>query len=176
MAQGANPGISSHLDLEDLDQGDPHPQAPFLAGRIGGQNWYGGSSSRESLTVQPTSDALQGYLNLNGTTIIDSSLSFGGVLSPSQITSDQNDYSPTGGFECSIWRLNTDANRYITGILLDTFDGPVNIPGFMLIIVNNGSSAASSTPSTTEITVADRLTIRLLANHSQNGVSADSSL
>lgn len=39
-----------------------------------------------------------------------------GDISPSQITSNQNDYSPTGLSTASVLRLSTDASRDITGL------------------------------------------------------------
>jgi hypothetical protein len=45
-----------------------------------------------------------------------------GVLSPSQITADQNDYNPTGLKYASILRLDTDNVRQLTG-LQGGFDG-----------------------------------------------------
>lgn len=39
-----------------------------------------------------------------------------GILSPSQITSNQNDYSPTGLSTATILRLSTDASRDLTGL------------------------------------------------------------
>jgi hypothetical protein len=37
-------------------------------------------------------------------------------ISPTQITADQNDYAPTGNAGATVWRLNTNASRSITGI------------------------------------------------------------
>lgn len=39
-----------------------------------------------------------------------------GVISPSQITSNQNDYNPTGLSTASVLRINSDAARDITGL------------------------------------------------------------
>jgi hypothetical protein len=38
------------------------------------------------------------------------------VISPSQITSNQNDYSPTGLSTAAVIRITTDASRNITGL------------------------------------------------------------
>jgi hypothetical protein len=69
------------------------------------------------------------------------------VLSPSQITADQNDYNPTGLSAASVLRLSTDASRTLTGL--------AGGAGGRLLVVNNvGSSnvifkaeSASSTAS-----------------------------
>ena len=38
------------------------------------------------------------------------------TLTPAQITSNQNDYNPTGGVDADIWRITSDQTRKITGI------------------------------------------------------------
>lgn len=55
-----------------------------------------------------------------------------GDISPSQITSNQNDYNPTGLSTASVLRLNTDASRNITS-LAGGADGRI------IVIVNVGS-------------------------------------
>lgn len=54
-----------------------------------------------------------------------------GVLSPAQITADQNDYAPTGHGTVRTLRLNTDASRNLTGLAGGS-------AGRCLRIVNNG--------------------------------------
>lgn len=57
------------------------------------------------------------------------------VVSPAQITANQNDYNPTNGANVSIWRLNTDITRFITGIT-----APAGNTGQRkLTLVNTGS-------------------------------------
>ena len=38
------------------------------------------------------------------------------VITPSQITADQDDYSPTGFSTCAVMRLSSDAVRAVTGL------------------------------------------------------------
>lgn len=59
-------------------------------------------------------------------------LTFNGKTSPSQITSNQNDYNPTGLHHNLHIRLNSDASRDITGIV-------AGINGEMLVLHNIGS-------------------------------------
>lgn len=54
------------------------------------------------------------------------------VITPSQITSNQNNYAPTGYENCSIIRLSSDAERNITGI-----GGGAD--GRMVVLLNIGS-------------------------------------
>lgn len=46
----------------------------------------------------------------------NANVAFSGVLTPSQITSNQNDYNPTSLSTACVLRLNTDASRNVTGI------------------------------------------------------------
>jgi hypothetical protein len=55
-----------------------------------------------------------------------------GVISPTQITSDKNDYNPTGLAAASVVRVNSDAARNITGLL-------AGIAGDELLLFNSGS-------------------------------------
>jgi len=57
-----------------------------------------------------------------------------GDISPAQITSNQNDYNPTGLSTASVLRLNTDASRDITGL-----QGGAD--GRIIVLVNVGSFA-----------------------------------
>jgi len=80
--------------------------------------------------------------------MLDSSLSFQGVLSPAQIVANQNDYAPTGYATNTIWRLNSDASRDITGIIGSTSGRIiilVNVGGFNIRLRSlSGSSATTN--------------------------------
>lgn len=60
------------------------------------------------------------------------------VISPSQITADQNNYNPTNAANATIWRLNTDAARVITGIVAPVITSGTY--GWSIRIVNVGSN------------------------------------
>lgn len=53
---------------------------------------------------------------LTGGSTLNADIAFSGDISPSQITSNQNDYNPTGLSSASTLRLSTDASRNITGL------------------------------------------------------------
>lgn len=55
-----------------------------------------------------------------GSLTIGQSFGLGGILSPSQITSNQTDYGPTGYGNASIFRLSTDASRMINSLFAPT--------------------------------------------------------
>lgn len=67
---------------------------------------------------------------------IDSSdillLDISAIISPTQITANQNDYGPSNGLNAAIWRISSDAARTITGIAAGK-------SGQRIILVNVGS-------------------------------------
>lgn len=103
--------VNEALRMLDLPSGSGAVSSVF--GRTGAvvaqANDYGSDevtndSSVNGLTVSAALDALA---------VVDN----GGVLiSPSQITADQNDYNPTGFSTAQIVRLTSDASRTITGL------------------------------------------------------------
>jgi len=70
------------------------------------------------------------------------------VLSPAQITADQNDYAPSGWSTSEIVRLDSDASRNITG-LAATADRVlkklINVGSFNIVLGDEdvGSAAAN---------------------------------
>lgn len=73
-----------------------------------------------------------------------------GVISPTTISSDQNDYNPTGLSTATTVRLTVDgSNRNITGLQTDGTDGrEINLVvisgGGRITLVNNSGSSAST--------------------------------
>ena len=67
-------------------------------------------------------NALQGPMSVNGAFTLNAGLVVAGnhiatgILSPAQITANQNDYNPAGLSTSRILRLATDASRNITGL------------------------------------------------------------
>ncbi len=111
-------------------------------------NTNGDSSSVGAYnTTTRVSVLLQGALELQNSTI-----------SPSQITSNQNDYSPTNLFKSSILRLSTDASRDITGIT-GGLDGRLlfvfNVGSFDIVLKDEdaGSTAANRFALQADITI-----------------------
>lgn len=76
---------------------------------------------------------------------ITQDLNLTGDITPSQITSNQNNYSPTGLATATRLRLSTDASRNITGLALGA-DGRVNIidnVGAQNIVLTNQDAAST---------------------------------
>jgi len=80
------------------------------------------------------------------TDTIDTALIFHTWLTPAQITSDQNDYSPTNLADNSVLRLDTDATRTITGIATGALGRVLviqNIGTHLLILANDSASSTA---------------------------------
>lgn len=60
---------------------------------------------------------------------------FDNNITPPQITSNQNDYSPTGLADCNTMNLDSDANRDITGLLAPTSGDQI------IFVTNEGASS-----------------------------------
>jgi len=74
-------------------------------------------------------------------------IAFSGVISPSQITSDQNDYNPSGLGTATALRLSTDARRKITGIAGGT-SGRIlvlnNVGSYAILLANENTSSTTA--------------------------------
>lgn len=69
-----------------------------------------------------------------------------GIISPSQITSDQDDYAPTGYATATVFRLSSDASRNITGFAAGN-DGQIALfhnVGAQDIVLNDESSSSTA--------------------------------
>ena len=94
----------------------------------------GGSSVRVATTYST-------HINLNGTEV---NL---GIISPAQITANQNDYAPTGHSTTRTFRLNLDAARTITGLQGGTDGRRItisNISAFGLTLAHDSASSTAA--------------------------------
>lgn len=82
-----------------------------------------------------------------GTTAISEAITFAGDITPTQITSNQNDYNPTGLSTASTIRLSSDASRNITG-LQGGSDGRLlflqNVGGANVVLVDESASSTAA--------------------------------
>lgn len=107
-------------------------------------------------------NAANNELTVPGLTISED-LKLTGILSPPQITSDQNDYSPTGLSTASILRLDIDTSRQLTGLA-------TGAKGRMIIIHNISSTGRLQiNTEDTNSTAANRFSmdrnIRVMPKH-----------
>jgi len=97
-----------------------------------------GTTFVEALTIDQSS----------GNATLTRGLALTGIISPPQITSNQNDYNPTGIASASVLNLSSDALRNVTGlasgaegrvvVLLNTGSQPI------LLVNESGSSTAAN--------------------------------
>jgi hypothetical protein len=107
-----------------------------------------------------TSDTLvnAGLTNFGGPWYLPQSA----VLTPSQITANQDNYRPTGIDDAIVLRLSTDASRTLTGIYNDDVDTDrwlllVNVGNFNLVLAHNITSTAEyrfACPGAANLTLA----------------------
>jgi hypothetical protein len=70
------------------------------------------------------------------------------IITPAQITADQNDYAPANAINARTWRVSSDASRTITGITAG-FSGQtvvlINVGAQDIVLANqSGSSVAAN--------------------------------
>lgn len=84
---------------------------------------------------------------LTGTADVQQAIAATGDISPTQITSDQNDYAPTGFSTASVLRISTDASRNITG-LAGGSDGRIiwiyNVGSFAAVLKDESASSTAA--------------------------------
>lgn len=113
----------------------------------------GGASGRQIELKVDTNALLTVFTD--GTTpflLINQSLRLNGVISPTQITSNQNDYNPTDLVTSAVLRLSSDASRDITG-LAGGADGRV------LLVFNVGSNNIVLKDESASSTAANRFAL-----------------
>ena len=104
----------------------------------------------------------------NVITTLSANVAFSGDITPSQITSNQNNYSPTGLSTAVTLRLDTDASRDITG-LAGGADGRIiiiaNIGSFNIVLKHESSSSTAGNrfilSSATDVTLTPNQDVML---------------
>lgn len=110
-------------------------------------------------------EIITGAWTFNGALDIAKSFSLSGVISPPQLTSNQNNYNPTGLSGASVLRLSSDASRDITGLQGGADGRLLFIPNvgsndIVLKDENASSSAANRFALNSDVTIqADNLVI-----------------
>ena len=130
------------------------------------------SSSNRGL-VTTGAQTFAGDKTFSGATTLQGRIGFTGIISPAQITADQNNYNPTGFATAETIRLSSDATRNITGLTAGT-DGDFitifNIGSFNIVLNNEhaSSTAANRFALNSDITLLPNHSVRL----SYDGTSA----
>jgi hypothetical protein len=101
-----------------------------------------GSAFVEALVIDQSS----------GNAALPRGLSLTGVISPSQITSNQNDYNPTGIASASVLNLSSDALRSMSGLA-------GGAEGRVIALINTGSQVISLLNESTSSAAANRFAL-----------------
>jgi hypothetical protein len=104
---------------------------------------------------------------LGGGAAIQGGFAFSADISPAQITSNQNDYAPTGYADAVVYRLDLDANRTITGIAggaRGTYKILHNLSSYKLTLSNadTNSSAANRFDMASDVILAPKTSVELV--------------
>ena len=135
--------------IKDLDTlGAPSTDGEFIVATGAGAFAYeSGTTVRTSLGLG-TGDDVE-FSGLTGT----AQLIFSGLISPAQLTADQNNYAPTGIDTCSVIRVDSDASRTITGLSAS------QVEGREITIENDGTNAIVLSDEDANSTAANRFAL-----------------
>jgi hypothetical protein len=107
------------------------------------------------LKVSPDGSAWTEAFNIDqdsGNLTLPRGLSLTGVVSPAQITVDQDDYNPSGLAAASVLQINTDAPRNISGLA-------GGAEGRCLTVINVGSQPVTLLDESASSSASNRLTL-----------------
>lgn len=123
-----------------------------------------GASKGVAVTGAITSTGGVSTTSLSGS----GAITFSGVISPAQITSDQNNYNPSGVSTAAIIRLNLDAARTITGLVFQAAGRRimlVNTTAFAATLAHNSASSAEANrfacPASGDFTLRSNASVEL---------------
>ncbi len=108
--------------------------------------YQAGSGSLLRSTLSNIQTAVLAVPSFTGTTTVTQDFDFTGLISPTQIVADTNDYAPTGFATSTILRVSTDALRNFTGLAGGTagrFIIWMNVGSFPEQINNENASSAT---------------------------------
>lgn|SRR3990167_242729 len=137
-ATGTNTGDQNDHGLLDGLTDDDHTQYALLDGRSGGQTLIGGTLASNDLTLQSTTDATRGKVNVTDNFQYAAALQVTGYIDVT-VGTNQNNWAPTGIGTASIIRITTSGAFSITGINSDTGGTPDENGNRVLTIVNLGA-------------------------------------
>ncbi|MBR1193245.1 hypothetical protein [Bradyrhizobium sp. AUGA SZCCT0160] len=102
-AQRTNTGTANEVCITNGDGVSGNPTYGICSGFLSTAHTWAGAQTFVSPITTGTLDVQQAQV-------------VSGDISPSQITSDQNNYAPTGFSTASVVRVNSDASRTVTGL------------------------------------------------------------
>jgi hypothetical protein len=108
---------------------------------------FGIGASGANIGALSTANTWGGAQSYAAKVDIQQDFAVSGDISPTQITSNQDDYAPTGNATATVFRLSTDASRNITG-LANGADGRLvlflNVGSFNIVLKNLTTSTGSN--------------------------------
>ena len=117
----------THGDLAGLGD-DDHAQYALLAGRSGGQILYGSTIASEDLTLDSTSNATKGFININSPFAFDTSMSAPAAHSEGQVYWDTDDHTLA---------IQTDVSGVVLQVGQENLIRVTNTSG---VTINNGEA------------------------------------
>ena len=114
------------------------------------QRGYGGSTARAWLAGDSVDLR---WHSVAAAALFSEDVALTGIVSPAQITANQNDYAPTGLAAAAIMRISTDASRNITGL-------GNGAAGKVLVVHNVGAFNAVLVDESASSTAANRFALR----------------
>lgn len=108
---------------------------------------FGIGTSGANIGALSTANTWSGAQSLAALLDIQQDLRLSGDITPTQITSNQDNYAPSGNATASVFRLSTDASRDLTGIA-NGADGRIlivdNVGSFDLVLKNDVTSTPAN--------------------------------
>ena len=137
----ATTSVAGFMSASDKTKLDAIPAG--ASGDVQYHNGSGGLGAEAAFTYDSAGD----QLTVPGLTMTQDFL-ITGVISPTQITANQNDYAPTGFSTATVLRLTSDASRNITGLAGGALGRYIiihNVGSNPIVLVNSsGSSTAAN--------------------------------
>jgi DNA-binding CsgD family transcriptional regulator len=162
----SNAALFNAVDVADSGTGDMRLQISKEAGANTASVVFSDAFSGRAEFGLIGSDAFKLKVSNDGTTFVEAlaidqssgnaalprGFALTGVISPSQITSNQNDYNPTGIASASVLNLSSDALRSVSGLA-------GGAEGRVIALVNTGSQIISLLNESASSTAANRFAL-----------------
>lgn len=149
-------GGSGDMRLQISKESSTNTASVVFADAFSGRAEFGlVGSDAFKLKVSSDGSAFVEALNIDqssGNATLPRGLLLTGVISPAQITANQNDYAPTGLGTASILKLSSDAARSITGLAAGG-------EGCVVSLINTGSQTINLLDESASSSAANRFTL-----------------
>lgn len=146
-------GGSGNIRLQLSKQGASNTASVVFSNAFSGRAEFGlVGSDAFRLKVSPDGSSFTDAFVIDqtsGNLTLPRGIVLAGILSPAQITANQNDYAPTGFAAASVVRVSTDASRNITGLAGGS-------DGRKVLVLNTGAFNAVLKDENASSTAANR--------------------